>query len=140
MTTAIAGYGIRLQRSPNGSGYVTVAEVTNVTPPAAEMEFQDASAHDGAGWREYIPTLLDLDEFTITINFVPTGATHTNLMTDLIAGTLLHWKVIYPNAGSTDWDFRAYVKRFAVQGTEVDGKLTAQVTFRPSQAAAPTLS
>lgn len=136
MSGALDSYGVQLQRITT-----TIAEVANLTPPKIMADSDEVSAHDGAGWKEYIPTLLDLDEFSATLNFDPGLAGHVQLITDLVAKTLLAWKIIFPDA--TAWNFSAYVVGFEVQEMAAGGgggAIRAVVTFRPSNDAAPTFS
>ena len=135
MTAAINAHGIQLQRGDGAATevFATVAEVMEVTPPAVVSEMADVTAHDGAGWREFLPTILAMDEFSCTINYDPTGTTHADIVSDQIAGTLSNMKIIWPDGSSTDWEFAAYVTRFAPTAQPVDGviqeRLQTEIDF-----------
>lgn len=141
MTGAIDSYGVQLKRWDGVSAFVAIAEVANLTPPKIMADSDEVSAHDGAGWKEYIPTLLDLDEFSATLNFDPGGAGHVALITDLTTKALTNYQILFPDA--TVWAFATYVVGVEVQEMAAGGgggAIRAVATFRPSNDAAPTLS
>ena len=143
MTAAISAYGVALQLGDGEvtEAFTTIAEVTDLPSPAPTLGTTDVTPHDGTGWREFIPTLLEMAEFTITVNYVPTETTHLNtdggLLYELTQKRLSNYKIVFPDTGNTEWEFAAYVTAFTPNGP-VDGGLEAQVTFRPS--GSPTLA
>ncbi len=63
--------------------WVTVGEVSNITPPSFARDAQDATHTESPeGWREFIPGLKDAGEISVELNLVPDSDSM-----DLILGT-----------------------------------------------------
>lgn len=124
----IGAYGAALKR-----GATTVANLRTLSGPSLSAETLDVSTHDGAGYREFVASLLDPGELTAEIVWDPANATHTAFITDLVARTITTWHVVWPDAGAADWAFSAMVTGFA-PSAPVDGELSASVTLKISGA------
>jgi len=99
-------------------------------------EFVDCTAHDSAGgFREYLATLMDTDEFDAELQFDPADAGHTHLLTASVSLTPEDWRVVYPDAGTTTWEFTGNISKMTVNEATVDGILMATVTFKRTTAA-----
>ncbi len=87
-----------------GSGFVIMAEVTNLTPPAMARDSVDVTHMQSPnGWREKIPGLKDAGEIGLELNFVPGGATFASLMAEMALDgpdAVLPRRITFPD-GST---------------------------------------
>ncbi|MFA6047062.1 MAG: phage tail tube protein, partial [Phycisphaerales bacterium] len=119
-----------------------IAEVTKINPPSIANPESGVTYHGNGGWKEFIAGgLKELGEFTISINYLTTSATHnaaTGLIADVVAGTLRNYQLVFPD--SVTWTFPTLVKEFAPGGADAQNpeRLTAECTFRPS--GTPTLA
>jgi hypothetical protein len=123
-----AAYGTLLKQGVN-----TIAKVSDITPPELLREVDEITNHSGAGWKEFLPTLKELAEFTITILYDSADTQHAALVTALTAGTLASYNITFTDTGAEVWTFSAYVTRFKLT-TPLDGANRAEVTLRPSGA------
>ena len=143
-TGALSAFGTLLRIGDGVTpieNFTTVTEVVEISGPNLSLNTADATSHDSpGGWRERIATILDNEEITFSINYIPTDATHdagTGLIADMVARTLRNFEVIFPDVGTTTWAFSAFITSF--QPTEPhDNKLSADVTLTPS--GQPTLA
>ena len=139
-TNASIGHGNLFQiRDGSPLVWTTVAEVTNITPPAIARDAIDATHTESPdGWREFVPGLKDGGQVSIDLNFVPDSNS-----TDLLLGTfdnsaLLACRILF-NDGDQDsspitasvWSFSAICTGFAPEAP-VDGKQAANATFKIS--------
>jgi predicted secreted protein len=143
MTSALAGFGTLLKIGDGGGTevFTTIAEVTDISGPKFKMETVEVTSHTSTGsWKERIPTLLDAGEISCKLNFIPTGATHSQtsgLLKDMKNKARRNFKLVFPDTGATTWTFAAYVTGFET-GEPIDGALTADVTLTID--GAPTLA
>ena len=147
MTNAITNYGTLLKRGNGATPEVfsAIAEVINIKPPGVSHPAEEATGHQsGVAHREFIKTaLIELEEFTCEINYVPTGDDHdagAGLLADTVSTAARNFKIVFPDALSTTWSFAAFVTHF--DPSEADAQkpepLKAEVTFRPT--GTPTLA
>ena len=109
------------------NGEVTLKDISG---PGFSRDTHDASTQT-TDWAEVIPGLKQPGEVTFGINFVPTDPSHdpsTGLIKDFVDGTLRNFRLIFPDPGTTTWQFAAYVTNFEPDAP-VDGVLTASVTI-----------
>jgi|SRR6185437_10710181 len=94
MTATKIGYGIELSYCATSSGsYVTVAELLEMTPPAASVdEVKVYRSDNAAAVVEKIPGWTEYSDSEITCTY--TAATRTAL--DALVGTPYFFKVTYP--------------------------------------------
>jgi len=108
--------------------YLDLAEVTNIGPPPMTRDVIDATHMDSPdGWREFIAGLKDGGEASITLNFVPGGATDARLremQTELEPSPI---KIAFPSG--SEWGFTAFCTGYTPQ-MPVDDKMTADCTFK----------
>ncbi len=138
---AISAFGTLLKIGDGGTTetFTTIAEVTNISGPKLSVNTIDVTSHSSTG-KQFISGLKDGGEVTFTINFAPTGATHSRtsgLLKDYENRTLRNFQLVFPDAGSTTWSFAALVTNFDAK-MPVDGALTADVTLKVS--GVPTLA
>lgn len=134
-TAALSATGTLLKIGDGGGteSFTTIAEVTKIGGPKLKMETKDVTSHSSTGgWREFIATLLDAGEVSFSINFIPTGATHSQtsgLLKDMKNKTKRNFQVVFTDTGATTWTFAAFVTSFEPD-QPVDGALTASVTLK----------
>lgn len=104
-TEANIGFGTLFQ-TDYGSGYVTLAEVTNITPPAMARDSIDVTHEQSPnGWREKIPGLKDAGEIGLELNLVPGGAALASLMGELALDgqdAVLPRRILFPDGSRFD--------------------------------------
>lgn len=143
MTQATSGFGTLLQIGDGGGpeNFTSIAEVRNVSGPELTLDTAEATHHTSpGGWDEHIATLLRGGEVTASLNFLPADATQSfaaGLLKDMTDKTLRNFKVIFPDPGTTEWDFAAYVTAFSPTAP-IDDVLTADITLMIS--GQPTLA
>ena len=123
-STAVLGYNVDFSIY-NGSSYVQVAEVTNITWPgytrdAVEVTFMDSAS----SFREYIAGLMDAGEVTVEMNWVPSAS--DPILAAMAAG-VGQFKLQYNNAANIV--FKAVVKSWATQ-SPLGGKLSGTAQFK----------
>ena len=142
---ASSNYGVQLKRG-NGATpevFTAIAEVLSIEPPEIMHEAVESTNHT-TGYRTFAPgKLKEVAEFTATIHYSPTDATHNataGLLADLVAGTEHNYQLVFPNVGATTWTFAALVTSFKPSSADADSPetLQAEVTFRPT--GSPTLA
>lgn len=114
------------------STYTPVAEITKIDDLGATAQTVDVTAHDAASaWSSKISTFLDVGNMRVSLNFVPTHATHDattglyKLLHDRIRRPLM---VVLPDAGKKTWFMTGIVTGW--DGSHpVNGALTAQVSI-----------
>jgi len=79
VTAAKTGFGLTFGIGNGVDGgsvsYVTVGEITNVTPPGISREAIDATHLASPDrFREYIAGMLDTDPATVSFNYVPSAS------------------------------------------------------------------
>jgi hypothetical protein len=122
-STAIAGRGSKLQRSPDGSTYTTIAEVKKTTASGSKSDFDDITNFDSpSNFREYLPTLLDGGEYSFDCLWYPGSSIQTQLRTDWTNQSLLYWKFLLSN-GTNGVSFQGYVSN-----TDFDAPVDKSVT------------
>lgn len=136
MSDAISSFGTLLKIGDGGSpteNFTTIAEVLDISGPALEQATEEVTSHSSVdGWREHVGTLLSAGEVSFDVNFVPTHATHnpsTGLIKDMTDRTKRNFQLVFPDAGSTTWQFTALVTGFEPD-EPVEGKLGASVTLQ----------
>ena len=134
MTDAIASFNALIKIGDGATpteAFTTIAEVMDISGPSLTLNTAEVTSHDSGGWKETIGTILEGGEVSFDINFVPTNATHSEgsgLIADMLARTVRNFQIVFPDSGSTTWEFAALVTGFE-PGAPVDGALTASVTL-----------
>lgn len=130
----IAAFGTLLQMedASNPGTFLTVAEVKDLTGPGMTTAVLDGTTHTSpAGFREKIASLIDGGEVTFDVNWLPANPTHNNttgFVALLRTSALKTWRLAWPDAGDTLWEFDGYVTGFS-PNAPVEGYLTASVTI-----------
>jgi hypothetical protein len=139
-TNAKIGHGTLFQIFDTGQSpdaWVTVAEVTNVTPPALARDAVEATHTESPeGWHEFIPGLKDGGQVSIDLNFIPGGPGTALLLSTFDLAAALQARVMFPDGDplaspitATVWTFTAICTGFAPEAP-VDGKMAATATFK----------
>jgi len=136
MTASAAdiGYGSVFEiEDDNSPGiYVAMAEVTNITPPAATLDQIDVTHMQSPNRRrEFISGLIDGGEASFDMNFVP-GSTSDDRLFALLTlpvgqSRRRNLRISYPNG--VTWSFAGELTGYEPT-IPVDDKMTATVTFK----------
>lgn len=128
-TEADLGFGTLFQ-TDYGSGYETLAEVNNITPPAMSRDSVEVTHEQSPNaWREKIPGLKDAGEVSLDLNMVPGGFAMTRLMSELAmegSEAVLPRKIIFPDGSS--FSFSGFLTG-AEPDAPIDDKLALSVTI-----------
>lgn len=133
-TNAISANGTLLQIGDGATpteAFTTIAEVKTIGGPTLSARMQEVIHHSGGGWVDKLAILLDAGDVSFEINFIPTDATHSyaaGLLKDFYNKTRRNFKLIFPDAGTTTWQFAAFVSEFESNAPS-DNVLTASVTL-----------
>jgi hypothetical protein len=138
MTAALLGYGavfeIATENSPDS--YVALAEVTNITPPSADVDQVDTTHMQSPGrYREFIDGLIDGGECSCEINFIPGNATDQRMFELLALPTGVtharNCRISFANG--VTWSFLGTLTGYEPD-VPVDDRMTATITFKVSGA------
>lgn len=123
-TAAKRAYGTLFKQ-----GGTTIAEVRSIGDVGPEAEMIDVTNFDStAGWKEFIPGLIDGGEVQIEMNFIPGNSSQQGLRTNLTGRSSATYSVVWTDTGET-WSFTAYVQSIKPRGGVAEA-LTATVTFK----------
>lgn len=124
---------LKLESDTSAGTFATIPEVGKLTAPNQKFDLLDVTSHDSSGgFREYIPGLIDGENCTAEINFVPTNAVHIQCRTDGLDRTRKNFQIVFPGGGTgAQLAFGAYFVGFAPEasaGQILKETLTAKVT------------
>lgn len=123
--------GTALQRGDGGTPtevFTTIANVTSIEGPGIEREEIDVTAHDTENnFMEFVPGLVDPGEVEIEVNYDPSE--HDALVADFDDNEPRNWRLVFPDADATTWQFSAFLSEFSPEAP-VDDKLAASMTFK----------
>lgn len=113
-------------------GYVTVAQVTTVTPFAIARDAVETTHTESPNRaREFIPGLVDYGEATIELNFIPGSAADRRIRALFGSKALARCQVSSPTSPPQLVQLNAVVTAYS-PSMPLDDKLTAQATFKIS--------
>jgi len=119
--------------------YENVAEVISVSGPGAARDALEVSRLYGSDrYKEYVPTTLNIGDMTISLNLIPTAASHdwiTGLMRDATVASVRAFRFL--GIDSTTWDISGIVKKVTL-GVPIGDRLSATITITPT--GEPTLA
>jgi len=118
-------------------GATVLANVSNISGGGVSLDVEDVTAHDSTdAFEEVVATILRSPEIRLDINYDPSNATHKQLLTDMIAKTLVTtYTIVLP--GAEVWAYAgAYVTGFEPSEPHA-GKISAVVTIKPSGVVTP---
>ena len=124
------GFGATLAYDSDGvPTWVTIAAARNIEGPSLTCETIDSTTHDeSTGYRSHIEGLRDSGDLTMEIAYDPAAASHAWIHATG-RGTTKLYKLTFPDAAPTTWQFSAIVTNFTPK-MPVDGLMTADVTFK----------
>lgn len=129
-SNADTGYGSRFGI---GATPTYVAEVVSITPPGMTRDTVEVTHLESDGmWKEYIPSLKDAGEASITINYVPAVAASDALMTAFNTDSAQSFTILFPS-GTVKMTFSAIVTGYEI-GDLVDDKMSATFTVKATGA------
>ena len=132
-STAVLGYNVDFSIY-NGSAYVQVAEVTNITWPGYKRDAIDVTYMDSGGqFREYIAGLMDAGECSVEMNWLPSA---TDVILAALTAGVGQFKLTYNNG--VNLVFKAVVTGYTMQsplGEKLSATATFKVTGQPTWAA-----
>lgn len=124
-----ASFGAILEQFNTTDGYVTIAQVDDISGPGLGLNAPDVTAHDSTGaYRAVVGGVKEIGEVSLVLLFDPAAATHVAVRTALTSREAEIFKMIFPDAGNTEWAFNAFVTAFEPTAP-VDDKLAANVTL-----------
>jgi predicted secreted protein len=104
--------------------------VTSLNPPNISRETLDVTSHDSTnGWMEFLGSLKDPGEVSADVNYQPDK--HDLLVSDFEDATPRNYRIVFPDADSTTWEFPAILTAFEPE-TPYDDKATASLTWKVS--------
>lgn len=136
-TQGTSGFGTLLKIGNGGSPtetFAALAEVKNISGPNMSLETIDATHMESpSGYREILPSFKSAGEVSVDVNFLPGNSQHQGLTTDFTNRTLRNWQIVWPDTGSTTWQFAAYLTGFQPSAS-IDDVLGASITMTISGA------
>lgn len=138
-TSAISSHGTLLKLH-DGSSYVTIAEVLDITGPSYEVRTEETTNHDSAGWAEFTPTIIDGGEITFELNYY-SAAVQDAMETDMLAKTKRLFQLVFPlpSSGTDTRGFSGYITNNEVQAP-VEGVLKMSTTIKITGAVSKTVA
>lgn len=133
-TSAGVGNGATLFLDDASGTPTAVGEVRSVTPIAISGGTADATHLGSGGWRDFIPTIRDAGEVSVTVNWIVGGATETLVRTAVADGLTRTFKVTAPNTKFIQTE--CIVTSFEPAEITPDGKL--EMTFAAKLTGSPT--
>lgn len=126
MTIATTGYNATVQLDNAAGSLTTLGEVISVTPFGANVGTVEAThLTSTSGFREHIPTLSDMGEGAVTINFDPGSATDSLVRTAITDRLVRTFKVTYPDAST--FACECFVTSWEIGEVTPDGKMEASL-------------
>lgn len=128
MSNAIAATGILLLYGDGATpteAFTAVAELVALKPPARSRNEIDVTNHN-EGEEAKILGIRRKGQVTGTVNYIPSNATHAQMLADYEANTKRNWRIAYPDDDNTTDTFPARVQLFDVPEQGVDAALQAQ--------------
>ena len=130
-----SAFGTVLYRGTSGGG-TAIAQVQSISGPGLSLDTEDVTTLDSTNaWEEVVGTILRSGELSLDIVYDPANATQyasgTGLIADMTGRASTTYTLVFPDSGSTEWVFAAFVTGFEPDAPH-DGALTASVTLKPT--------
>lgn len=113
-----------------------IAHVRSITPPEDETDEIELEELDGDGYKEFLLGLTDPGEATVVLNFDPENQGHQKLLEAKASKEAKDFRIVLPS-GTFGWEFKAFVRGFAVQEIAASEVIQAQVTLRITGSSQP---
>lgn len=124
--------GTQLLMGDAGSpeAFSQVLRVRRISDPALTRPWKDRTTLDDTA-RAGKPGLPDIGEMSFEIFWEPDDSgQHEALLAAWQANTQKRFRIAWPDAGGSYWDFDGYVLSVGGATTEVDGDLVRSITLR----------
>lgn len=106
-----------------------IAEVTNIAGGGGTTEQIDFTHLRSPGRRrEFKPSFIDSGTLSFTVQYIPTDATHIQLLALQDSGEEVALREVFPDA--TGWDYQGFVQSITKSGQTVGGKILLDVVFK----------
>lgn len=128
-TGASIGYGTLYEASiDGGTTWTALAEVFNMTPPAASVDVHDATHMQSPdATREFIAGLIDPGELSLEMNFIPGSSGDVYIQARRAARVKFKSRITFPNA--VKWTFNTFVTNYE-SAVPNDDKMTSTMTCK----------
>lgn len=139
--TTLGSHGTLIKKGDGGNPtetFTTIGEIKDIKGPGFTRNLHDASTQT-SDWAVVLPGMKRAESITFDINFDPSEPTHdhlSGLLADYLNNTKRNFQVVFPDGGSTKWQFAGYVTSMPPEAP-VDGVLTASVTIQIDGEPAP---
>lgn len=128
-----------LLKMGDGAGpevFTSVVQLTKIGGISVSRNTQESSDHDTTGGKTFLAEkLYDGGEVPFEGHFDPATATQsaaTGIIKAFIDATLVNWKLVFPDSGTTTWPFSAFVTKVGPSEMSHDGKLMFSGTLKIS--------
>lgn len=132
--TASTGMGITFSIEDPGSPgtYLAIATVIDADWPALRKILVETTAHDSpGGYKEHTDSgLREMGEFTVTLGWDDTEATHGEILTAWGLNVLWSYQIESPDA-SENIEFDAFMTEMA-RASQKDSYYQMTITFQPT--------
>lgn len=129
MTNALIGIGAEFNRW-DGSQWVAIAEVKNISGPDKSRETKDATSFDSIdGYREFVSALRDPGSIKITMNF--SRSHYETLNDDFESDELQNYQIVLPDDDTTTFEFEGLVTELPLEVPH-DDIITCDVSIKIS--------
>ena len=133
-SAATHAFGTVLKRGDGGSpeAFTTLSEGKTVNGPNMKKGSVDVTHNESPNnAMEFLPNLLDGGEISWDGNFIPSSTTHTNLLADIATMVNRNYRVVYPNATTSRFDFAGHPTAVNPTASHVDA-MRLSATFKVS--------
>jgi len=98
MSLAVSTTGILVKRATVAAPttFVTVSELTSVTPPGKSRNKIETTTHND-GSESFVLGMMRQKDMSFRINWLPEDATHDTIMDDLDGNVRAVWQVAFPS-------------------------------------------
>lgn len=126
---AVAGVGTLFRRW-NGSAWVELAEITNISGPGMTRDVIDVTSMTSTGgYREFIAGFRNPGTMNLTMNF--RRDTYDLLKSDFESDELQNYEIVLPDTENTTFEFEGLVTELPLS-IPPDDKISAEVVIQIS--------
>jgi predicted secreted protein len=131
----VAAFGAKLYRGTSGAGDL-YGQVQNIEGPGLSADTIDVTNHASTNaWEEVVIGILRSGTISMDIIYDPADPFYANagtgLLADFIGRAAITLTLQFPDSGTTEWTFSAFVTGFEPSMPH-DGALGASVEFKPT--------
>lgn len=133
---AFLGKGTQFLREDDTTAgtYNAVARMIELGDISPTRDTTDNTAHDSPnGYKQFLASLKDSGEISITLDFLPADTEHQKLLADFDVDTPHSYRIIWPDGDSTTATFDALVIGYGVQ-TPLEDKVRRTFNLKISGA------